>query len=103
MNPAPTWPPLCQTTSPLTGVPCGQRATQHLLLWMGPLAGWRMLHACDMDTRMVLVSGLPVQQWHVFADCCGMPGTNWDRELNRCVIDASGVEPALREKETAHV
>lgn len=85
--------PVCSYIPTGGGATCGTPATVHLWVARSPSGGVR-LAACDPHAPIARATG-PVVQEHPYQGLCDLPGTVWSRELNQCVIDDSGVEPAL--------
>lgn len=72
---------------------CGEPAAVHLMV-NDPAWGTIGLAACDRHAPVARVAGVVLGE-HEHSGLCGLPGTFWHLELNRCVIDDSGVEPVL--------
>lgn len=94
------WQPVCGYSDAPGRPKCQQPATRHLMLW-SPHSGLVSVSTCDQHLPIARMAG-ELRQEHPYRDCCGMPGTYWNIELNRCVIDDSGVEPQLEGRELAH-
>ncbi len=78
---------------------CNAAATRHLMV-QSPAWGVVGLLACDAHLRIARAAGIVLGE-HEFMGLCGLPGTAWTDE--RCVIDDSGLEPALAgTREMAH-
>lgn len=82
--------PVCSVAIP--GQPrCETGAVAHIRLWSRRYRSFVTPRACGEHLDRVRTAATFIQE-HEFGGCCGMPGTKWDRELNCCVIDASGRE-----------
>jgi hypothetical protein len=74
---------------------CGEPATVHV--WStDSLYGGTMLASCDAHAPTARAAGQFVME-HRYEGVCGFPSTLWDDTVNRCVLDDSGEEPALRD------
>lgn len=100
-------PLTCEWILRIGDTPCGRPPIQHVLLAM-ECAHSLYFAICEAHSARFMGDLKPLKhtrievEVHAFEDCCGMPGTIWDRSVNRCVIDDSGVEPQLKEQELAH-
>jgi hypothetical protein len=79
--------------SPLPGEPqCGIPATVHIrtvVIEYGDVG----LASCDGHASVARSAGRFVAE-HEHEGYCGFPSTLWHDELNRCVLDDSGIEPS---------
>lgn len=73
---------------------CGEPAAVHVMV---DSAGWGpvALSSCDAHRSIARASGTPIDE-HLHVGFCGLPGALWMYPpISACVIDDSGVEPAL--------
>jgi hypothetical protein len=77
---------------------CTKPATQHIALLAEDLVAVHCAAACDEHEPIARrAAGERFLQEHAYEALCAWPGTLWDFDENRCVLDDSGVEQASRE------
>lgn len=74
--------------------PCGAPAIVHVQS-IAPRYGYVVLASCAAHAPIARSAGQFVME-HRYEGVCGFPSTIWDDTANRCVLDATGEEPALR-------
>lgn len=86
--------------SPEPGAPkCTNLATMHLRV-EDKHYGVVGLPTCQRHYPIAVAAGRLLQE-HAYEGWCGFPASVWSIELNVCLMDDTGVEPALREYATA--
>lgn len=75
---------------------CDRPAVRHVRVVCDEY-GEVMLASCSVHLSNARTAGRFVQE-HDFEGVCGFPSTLWVTELNICVLDASGEEPAREEQ-----
>lgn len=82
--------------SPHPGEPrCAAPATVHILVDDATNHGVVALASCDQHSGIARASGVLLME-HPHEGWCGLAGAFWDEAENRCVLDDSGREPALK-------
>lgn len=87
---------LCGLVSTLPeqlGEACEQRAELHLLVRCRDCGELRGLLSCVYHYPTAVAAGELVAA-HEIGLWCGLPATYFDKDVNECVLDDSGVEPA---------
>lgn len=84
---------VCQYSHQPGAPECTNEATVHVATEDAHY-GFVCLASCNEHAPIARASGRYVME-HTFEGVCGLPGTLWNEQLNRCVLDDSGEEPAL--------
>lgn len=93
-RPSDEWRAVC-VYSPWPDDPeCGAPAKRHVLVYSEAHGHEATLTSCTVHTPIACHAGRLIQH-HAYDGVCGFPGTLWDKEANRCVLDDSAQEPAV--------
>lgn len=77
---------------------CTKPAAQHIALLAADLVAVHCIAACDEHEPIARkAAGDRFVQEHAYEALCAWPGTLWDFDDNRCVLDDSGVQRPARE------
>jgi hypothetical protein len=88
---------ICMYTGSRPGeLECLQSAVVHIIGTDGQFEGYIGLQACQRHADMARAAPGSFVMEHPFDGECGLPGTIWNFDENRCVLDDSGVEPTAR-------
>ncbi|WP_086668038.1 hypothetical protein [Lentzea kentuckyensis] len=82
--------PVCGHADTLEHPKCGRPAAWHVLIDDADMHGLTSLAACPAHVTVARSCGNVLQQ-HAYDGVCGMPGTLWNPDSNRCELDGTGV------------
>jgi len=82
--------PVCGHADTLEHPRCGRPARWHVLVNDADGYGYTSLSACLEHLPVARSCGNALQR-HPYDGVCGMPGTLWNADDNRCELDGTGV------------